>query len=155
MSSSCLWLFLQHPPFKPQLLLLPPLHSSGKEKKGREKGKKKPFSSLSSSSPPPPSSSIYYMIQLVSHQIKGQGCNQSLWEHVFFFSLSLFTPFPLCLMLHLKVVNDPSFPFCDRDDSGPLNFWTNKVSTATNVSGCNAFFFFFFPRATSSFVREN
>lgn len=83
------------------------------------------------------------MIQLVSHQIKGQGCNQSLWEHVFFFFLSLHL-FPLCLMLHLKVVNDPAFPFCDRDDSGRLNFWTNKVSTATNVSGCKAFFFFYY-----------
>lgn len=50
------------------------------------KKKKKQFSSLSMSSPPPPSSSIYYMIQLVSHQIKGHSSNQS-FENIHLISL--------------------------------------------------------------------
>lgn len=73
MASLRLCLFQQCPPFNQQLLLLP----------------SKQFSSLSLSSPPPSSSSIYDMIQLVSHQIKGHVCNQSV-DNVFFL-LSFFS----------------------------------------------------------------
>lgn len=63
------------------------------------------FSSLSASSPPPPpsSSSVYYMIQLESHQIKGQGSNQPFESihlsslFLLMFQLWLFADLPLRL----------------------------------------------------------
>lgn len=106
------------PPFNQQLLLLP----------------SKQFSSLSLSSLPPSSSSIYNMIQLVSHQIKGHVCNQSV-ENVFlllsFFFLFTFPPYVVTFM----ATQWPCFLLCDLDK---LCTWTFEPKHR-NVSEWDAY----------------